>query len=50
LKPITASGQMRFDLQKIEARHDAQNRAVMKERPVGVIILGGAHDLTWSVQ
>jgi hypothetical protein len=49
-KPITPSGKMKHDPQKIEARHDAQVRAVMKEGPVAVIVLGGSHDLTGSIQ
>ena len=39
-----------MDPQKIEARHDAQVRAMMKEGPVAVIILGGAHDLSGGIQ
>lgn len=49
-KPITPSGGVKLDPEKIEARHDAQVRAVLKERPVAVIILGGSHDLTGAVQ
>lgn len=49
-KPITAEGKVELDPQKLEARHDAQVRAAMKEGPVAVIILGGSHDLTQSVQ
>jgi hypothetical protein len=47
--PLTPSGKMKHDPQKIEARHDAQVRAVMKEGPVAVIVLGGSHDLTGSI-
>jgi len=49
-KPITPNGKMKHDPQKIEARHDAQVRAVMKAGPVAVIVLGGSHDLTGSIQ
>jgi hypothetical protein len=48
--PITPSGGMKLDPVKVEARHDAQVKLVMKERPVAVIVLGGAHDLTGSIQ
>lgn len=49
-KPISPSGGVKLDPVKIEARHDAQVKAVMKEGPVAVIVLGGAHDLSSSVQ
>jgi hypothetical protein len=49
-KPISPSGSVRNDPVKIEARHDAQVRAVMKDGPVAVIVLGGAHDLTGSIK
>jgi hypothetical protein len=48
-KPITPS-EGEHDPQKIQARHDAQVREVMKAGPVAVIILGGAHDLSASVR
>jgi hypothetical protein len=47
-KPVTPGGKMKSDPQKIEARHDAQVRPIMKEGQVAVIILGGAHDLSES--
>lgn len=49
-KPISPSGGVKLDPVKIEARHDAQVKAVMKEGPVAVIVLGGSHDLSSSVQ
>ena len=49
-KPISPSGNVKFDSQKLELRHDAQVKAIMKEGPVAVIVLGGANDLTKSVQ
>lgn len=49
-KPISPSGGVKFDSQKLEARHDAQVKAIMKEGPVAVIVLGGANDLTRSLQ
>jgi hypothetical protein len=33
----------------LEARHDAQIRAVLKNGPLALIVLGGAHDLSDSV-
>jgi len=48
-KPISPSG-VKFDPLKIEARHDAQVKAVIKEGPVAVIVLGGSHDLSASVR
>jgi len=49
-KPISPSGGVKLDTVKIEARHDAQVRLVMKEGPVAVIVLGGAHDLSASIR
>lgn len=48
--PVTPSGVVKFDPKKLEARHDAQVKAIMKEGPVAVIVLGGANDLTRSIQ
>ena len=49
-KPISPSGSVKNDPIKIAARNDAQVRAVMRHGPVAVIVLGGAHDLTRSIQ
>lgn len=46
-KPISPNG-VKFDPLNIAARHDAQVKAVMKEGPVAVIVLGGSHDLSAS--
>ena len=43
-KPITVDGKVQPDPVKIEARHDAQVKTVMKKGPVAVIVLGGSHD------
>lgn len=48
--PISPSGEMKLDPIKIEARHDAEVKAALKEGPVALIILGGSHDLTESVR
>jgi hypothetical protein len=47
-KPITPSG-MRLDPEKKKARQDAQVKAVMNQGGFGLIVLGGAHDLSDSV-
>ena len=49
-KPISPSGVVKFDPQKLEIRHDAQVKAIMKQGSVAVIVLGGANDLTKSFQ
>jgi hypothetical protein len=49
-KPISLNGGVKLDPQKIELRHAAQGKAVMKGGAVAVIILGGAHDLTGSIK
>jgi hypothetical protein len=49
-KPITADGKVQPDTAKIEARHDAQVKMVAREGTVAVIVLGGSHDLSKSVQ
>jgi len=48
--PISPSGGVKLDPVKIDARHDAQVKAVLMEGPVAVIVLGGAHDLSASVR
>lgn len=49
-KPISPSGVVKFDPQKLEVRHDAQVKTIMKQGPVAVIVLGGANDPTKSIQ
>ncbi len=49
-KPVTPSGGVKLDPQKIEVRHEAQVKLALKNGPVAVIVLGGAHDLTASVR
>jgi hypothetical protein len=41
-KPITPAG--------LQARNDAQVRAVLDKGPLALIVLGGAHDLSDSVR
>lgn len=48
--PISSDGAVKLDPDKIEARHNAQVKAVLKQGTVAVIVLGGAHDLTESVR
>jgi hypothetical protein len=49
--PVSPSG-VRLDHVKIEARHDAQVKTVMRAGTVtvAVIVLGGAHDLSASIR
>jgi hypothetical protein len=49
-KPITPEGKVRIDRDKLEARHDAQVKAVLDGATFGLIVLGGAHDLSDSVR
>lgn len=49
-KPITPDGKVQMDPAKLAARHDAQVRAVLDRGPFGLIVLGGAHDLSDSVR
>jgi hypothetical protein len=49
--PIAPDGKMEPDPAKIEARHDAQVREVMKRKESAtVIVLGGSHDLSASIR
>jgi hypothetical protein len=49
-RPVTPDGRVSIDPGKLEARHDAQVKRVLKSGPVSVIILGGGHDLSASVR
>jgi len=49
-KPITPGGKVRLDPEKLKARHDAQVKAVIDKGDFGLIVLGGAHDLSDSVR
>ena len=49
-KPVTPEGKVRIDKEKVKARNDAQVTAVMQKGGVGLIVLGGAHDLSDSVR
>ncbi|MBY0514855.1 MAG: hypothetical protein K2P78_13190 [Gemmataceae bacterium] len=49
-KPVTPEGKVRIDMEKVKARNDAQVKAVMEKGGVGLIVLGGAHDLSDSVR
>ena len=48
--PIAAHGQVRFDVMKVQARHDAIVKNVLKEGSFSLVILGGDHDLSESVR
>ena len=47
---VTADGQVRFDALKVQARHDAIVKNVLKGGPFGLMILGGDHDLSENVR
>lgn len=49
-KPVTPEGKMRLDSEKLKARQGAQVKAVMEKGGFGLIVLGGAHDLSDSVR
>ena len=49
-KPVTPEGKIRLDKEKVKARKDAQVKAVMDKGGFGLIVLGGAHDLSDSVR
>lgn len=49
-KPIRPDGTVRFDADRVEARHDGQVRRALAAGPVAVLVLGGAHDLSASVR
>ena len=48
--PVAADGQVRFDALKVQARHDAIVKNVLKEGSFGLTILGGDHDLSENVR
>jgi hypothetical protein len=48
--PVTSEGKIEFDAEKLKARHDAQVRAVLANGGFGLIVLGGAHNLSESVR
>jgi hypothetical protein len=49
-KPITPDGTVQIDEARTKAREDAQVRTVLDNGPYALIVLGGAHDLSDSVQ
>jgi hypothetical protein len=48
-KPITPDGRVMFDAVELAARRDGIVRAATAKGPFGLIVLGGAHDLSESV-
>jgi hypothetical protein len=48
--PVTPEGKVRLDPDKVKARQDAQVKAVLNRGAFGLIVLGGAHDLSDSVR
>lgn len=49
-KPVTPEGKIRLDPEKLKARRDAQVKGVLEKGAFGLIVLGGAHDLSENVQ
>lgn len=48
--PVRPGGTVRFDHDRVEARHDGQVRRALAAGPCAVLVLGGAHDLSASVR
>ncbi len=48
--PVTADGQVQFDALKVQCRHDAIVKNVLKGASLGLMILGGDHDLSENVR
>jgi len=49
-KPITPEGKVKLDPERLSARHDAQVKAVLEKGGFGLIVLGGAHDMSDNVR
>jgi hypothetical protein len=49
-RPVTPEGKIRLDPEKLKARRDAQVKAVLEKGAFGLIVLGGAHDLSENVR
>src|SRR5262245_13333583 len=49
-RPIGADGRRKLDAAKVAQREDAMVRSALAKDAVAVLILGGSHDLTGSVQ
>jgi hypothetical protein len=50
VKPLSPEGRFRLDGATLWARHDGQVRAALKDGRFALVILGGVHDLTDSLQ
>ena len=48
--PVAADGQVRFDSPRVQARHEAIVKNVLKKGSFGLVILGGDHDLSENVR
>jgi hypothetical protein len=48
-KPVTPSGEVKVDPAKVEVRRDAQVQIALKHGQRALVILGGSHDLSASV-
>jgi hypothetical protein len=49
-KPVGPDGRMRLDPAAIDRRREWHVRAVLDKGPCGLIVLGGAHDLSENVR
>jgi hypothetical protein len=49
-KPVRPDGRIRLDPAAIDRRRDGHVRAVLDQGPCGLIVLGGAHDLSENVR
>ena len=49
-QPFTSERHAQFDEKEVQARRDAIANTVLKAGPIGIMILGGDHDLTENVK
>jgi hypothetical protein len=49
-KPVTPEGKVLIDPERLKAREGAQVKAVLSKGSLGLIVLGGAHDLSDAVR
>jgi hypothetical protein len=49
-RPVTPQGKIRLDPERLKARQGAQVKAVLAKGVFGLIVLGGAHDLSDAVR
>jgi hypothetical protein len=49
-RPITPNGRLKIDADRVRQREDAQVRATLADAPFSLIVLGGGHDLSYSIR